>query len=365
MYSYQKVGLDKILEDGVPKVLNYPTRSGKTLIALKTIESIGTPSLYICPSNIISTLITEINKFYSSVINYEVYHSNYQKKMSLFKMNPNTHIVITTPDIISKQEDGSFLFNLNWRCIIFDEAQGYIEPHTKRCLKCSRLNSNFRLITSATIYPLSKVSHQQGINLLMRGQPKVITLNDKETGVVLNKQNIVVSLSNENQSNYEYLFNQMLTNKTNESYNELISFILFNSDRVDKIIRLIKQHVKDSIILFSHNDMFLRYLSNKLSTINIPHIYLTNTKNLKQCNLLLTSYKTSGIGINLSFANIVIFCDKWGSSDYINQSGSRIIDRHNPHKMCTFYNISTDTKVEKILEVYGNKAKSKKLILRL
>ena len=201
--------------------LNLPVGSGKTItsIVLSLIQSIDSkdPCLFIVSKSLVSSWLIEIAKFFTLdnqiVLNYEVVANVYTKKLNEWKLNPNTVMVITTPQTLAKyyrlhqisdkfvvqifefhneqQQLGAYVnhyavpntpylnmslggatfHSLVWPSIVIDEIQEYTNVKTDVCLSISSLCSKIRWGMSGT--PISEPNLEKIMGLIL-----ILNLND-------------------------------------------------------------------------------------------------------------------------------------------------------------------------------------------
>jgi superfamily II DNA or RNA helicase len=170
--------------------------SGKTLIsiilALEIIKTNLKPILVIVSKTLIESWNSEIKKFFGEELNYQIFHSEYVKKIDNYTINPDIILFITTPEVLSKYYKkeridnyfiyntivnegrfnqhfiknynyptvpysninigGSILYSTEWGCILVDEVQNHTKISTIKCQSIASLCSNNRWALSGTLF---------------------------------------------------------------------------------------------------------------------------------------------------------------------------------------------------------------------
>lgn len=194
--------------------LSVPMGSGKTLISLALSSRIGAPegrnaTLVVVSKTLIESWKGEIDKFFGTDLDYEVYHSSAMSKSRMTDFQPACGLVITTADMLSKrynqlgiqrvfqtqaQEDrggmfptlvnryhvpkrpllpasdrrvGSFLFSTEWKCILIDELQTYTTASSARCQAIASVFSRYRWALSGTPFNEPSAERVLGYHLII------------------------------------------------------------------------------------------------------------------------------------------------------------------------------------------------------
>jgi len=178
--------------------LSLPMGFGKTLISLvltlQQQEKIGTPEpiLVVCSKTLIESWIFEIKKFFGSSLSFEVFHGSYIKDIDSFVVDPNTKVILTTPEMLTKayktleieekfikkevQNEGEFnqhfikkylrptdpytsqrkglsnFFSRRWSCLVVDEVQKYTNIENLRCQAIGAICAHHRWVLSGTMF---------------------------------------------------------------------------------------------------------------------------------------------------------------------------------------------------------------------
>ena len=202
--------------------LSAPLGSGKTLMSLYLVstsyDESGVPGLVVCAKNLVAGWISEIKKWFgdedgSCSYKYQVLHRDSIKggHIDKFKIDPETRLVLTTPDVVSKaftafgiedlcyflaqrpedlqeyyrlqrfrrwgmppppmikfypkiqsphlqtqgtatEEGLGLLYSIPWSCLIVDEIQLYTNIGSKRCMGLGSIYSERRWGLSGTMF---------------------------------------------------------------------------------------------------------------------------------------------------------------------------------------------------------------------
>lgn len=169
---------------------------GKTLVAiclsLYHWEKTGTPALFICSKGLIINVYEQINEFFGDKLKYQILQTDYIKARP-FSLDPDTAIVITTPDftmsaykkkdidkhlikVTANRVDNSIkgkstnyivpdtpylepedndpaqiIYSTKWSYVVVDEAQDYNNISTQKCRSIIAICSPNRSLLSGTI----------------------------------------------------------------------------------------------------------------------------------------------------------------------------------------------------------------------
>lgn len=198
--------------------LSLPLGSGKTLISLLlalyfTRDNLF-PTLIVMSKSLVFSWINEINKFFGDKLKYEVINQPINK-VKLWKIKPDTSIVLTTIDILSlcykecniKESfvnqifthknniyinkycnpkkpflnhvvGGGIFFSKDWGCLIVDEVQKYTNIETSRCQSLGSIFSTHRWVLSGTMFDEPKVNSILGYYVILNDKRKPRTVPD-------------------------------------------------------------------------------------------------------------------------------------------------------------------------------------------
>jgi SNF2 family DNA or RNA helicase len=200
----------KILDDCFKKNfagLSLPLGTGKTLISIilslyfMKIEKL--PTIVVASKSLISNWELEIKKFFGDKLKYEIVHQSVIKKLDLWKINPNTNFILTTPEVLSKYYKlynfsnkfitqrfnqrvgytniyniinnpigdyifgGGYLHSTTWCNLVIDESQSYTNCDTLKCQAIASLYANHRWLLSGTIFDEPHPKRLLGYHLLL------------------------------------------------------------------------------------------------------------------------------------------------------------------------------------------------------
>jgi non-specific serine/threonine protein kinase len=126
---------------------------GKTIQVLALLNFIhnnsgGQKVLLVVPASLIGNWISEIERF-TPVLSYAIIHPSHQKEAgsNYQKIINNKALSITTYGLLSKYD---WLQNIQWDCLVIDEAQAIKNPGTKQSKAIKRIKSNFRIAMTGT-----------------------------------------------------------------------------------------------------------------------------------------------------------------------------------------------------------------------
>ena len=168
--------------------LSLPMGSGKTLLSLAVAFKQSNESILVVASKtLVSSWITEIEKFFGGSLTYEIVSPSHTKNITKWTMNENTRVVIVTPSILSRtftkhnllssiitshrnnrnqQEhwyntvsdpvmDSTFgvesIFSRIWGTLIVDEAQEYSNIKSSICRALCAIAAIHRWALSGTL----------------------------------------------------------------------------------------------------------------------------------------------------------------------------------------------------------------------
>jgi SNF2 family DNA or RNA helicase len=168
--------------------LSLPMGTGKTLLSLMTgLHLTEKPILVVASKSLIHSWIIEIKKFFKSSLKYEVLHKEAQKNISNWNINPETKVVLTTPQFIANVytaynieqsfifyiQDGivttkyykvpnepylnttlgeSTIYSIKWGTLIVDEVQTFTKITTNICKALSSVCAEYRWLLSGTMF---------------------------------------------------------------------------------------------------------------------------------------------------------------------------------------------------------------------
>jgi len=188
--------------------MSLPMGSGKTLlsIVLGLTQSPDDPILVVVAKTLVENWKFEIAKFFGTTLPYQVLHSDYEKDMDAWKLDPSTRLVITTSDVISKvykcknietkfvildivnqgrfnqhsivryrvpntpfaAADGQgLLFSRVWGSLIIDEIQKFTKVSSMRCRGLAAICAKHRWGLSGTMFDEPSVERLLGYHLII------------------------------------------------------------------------------------------------------------------------------------------------------------------------------------------------------
>lgn len=193
--------------------MSLPMGSGKTLLSLvlglfQTYQK--NPMLVICAKSLVASWEHELKKFFTlpnqtdPIIKYELLHqSTIKTSLARWEINPETRLIITTPEVTSKAYKDcnlddmfvdkrmpvpptiinyyvspispflthlfgpGYLFSKYWGAIFIDEAQKYTNIETDRCRSMAAMCANHRWCLSGTLFDEPKISRILGYHMLI------------------------------------------------------------------------------------------------------------------------------------------------------------------------------------------------------
>jgi len=184
--------------------LSLPMGTGKTIISLIVgLNQTDSRILVVVSKTLIASWVAEIHKFYRNTIQYEIYHTEYNKNMIDWVPHANTRIILTTPEVVSKaykdyevtglaienehiqgtivikhylKPDRPFLthpigpgllFSMEWGTMIVDEIQNYTNISTLKCMSLAAICAKHRWGLSGTLFPEPKVEKILGYYIIL------------------------------------------------------------------------------------------------------------------------------------------------------------------------------------------------------
>lgn len=188
--------------------LSLPMGTGKTILSLllgliELAESGTGCILVVVQKLIMTTWIEEIKQFFGDNLKFCFLHSESIKNLEQWTLPNNMHLVITTPEVISKayiscdmqnnfvmrQRNGfnpevlhyrtpnnpfmsvdrglGVLFSVRWGTLIIDEAQNFFNPASKRCCGLASICARRRLLLSGTMLEEPRTHKLMGYYLLL------------------------------------------------------------------------------------------------------------------------------------------------------------------------------------------------------
>lgn len=167
--------------------------------------------LVVVAKSLIASWEVEIHKFFEDTLPYEVFHTdNLKSRMDRWQPNPQTKLVLTTPEVISKYykeyeiskhfvsqfninpltvvnqynrptkpflnhlAGGGLLYSVKWGCLIVDEAQKYTNVGTDRCQGLGAICANYRWVLSGTLFDEPKAERVLGYHLILDMTPRTL-----------------------------------------------------------------------------------------------------------------------------------------------------------------------------------------------
>ncbi len=188
--------------------LSLPMGSGKTVISLVIALQLSPerPILVVAPKGLVSSWLTEIEKFFGSTIEYEVLHREYIPRPTTWQLRPTTRIVLTTTESLSRAYkdlniDNHFVYRREnewigytnvyhtpqqpllspelvtmgtgtvyakrWGCLIVDEAHDVCNILVVKCRCIAALCAENRWLLSGTLFHEPKAHNLLGYYVLL------------------------------------------------------------------------------------------------------------------------------------------------------------------------------------------------------
>lgn len=145
LFNMKKIGLGALLADDMGL--------GKTvqIIALITKLKKTEKVLLVVPASLVSNWAQEIEKFAPN-IKYKILHKGYKDNKVLKNFDDKAsldqgQVFITTYSMISKYE---YISEINWDCLIIDEAQAIKNSSTKQAKLVKNMKANFKIALTGT-----------------------------------------------------------------------------------------------------------------------------------------------------------------------------------------------------------------------
>ena len=396
---------------------------GKTLQALAVLLKRATdgPCLIVAPTSVCMNWVDETHRFAPSL--HPIIFGGNQRKKTIKNLAP-FDLLITSYGLLQQEE--TLLSSLEWNTIILDEAQAIKNIATKRSKAAMNLNAKFKVITTGTpienhlgelwnlfnfINPGLLGSHHQfnrrfGIPIERHNDPKARQILKKivhpfilrrlksqvleelppRTEIILK-----VEMSEDEQSFYEALRQEALTNIQNETiaksrpmrilaeitrlrqascHPRLVTptatipsskLILFGRVTGDLLAN------KHKALVFSQFTSHLALIREYLDQQNINYQYLDGNTPAKERSrrvkafqagegdLFLISLKAGGVGLNLTAADYVIHMDPWWNPAVEDQASDRAHRIGQIHPVTIYRLVVTNTIEEKIVALHHDK----------
>lgn len=183
--------------------LSLPLGSGKTIISLNVAlrQSPNDPILVVMSKSLMSSWMHEIEKFYQDTLPFVAVHSS-TMKIHEWKLDPNTRIVLTTPQVLAKYykeynikdefveqifhqrvgytnyykdvkkpycyytQGGGIFYSRNWGAMIVDEVQRYTNHETLQCQAIASICARHRWVLSGTLFDEPKAERILGYHII-------------------------------------------------------------------------------------------------------------------------------------------------------------------------------------------------------
>ncbi len=392
---------------------------GKTIQTLSLIDDFlnSKPNnkniLIVTPSILLKNWLFEIKKF-NFKLDLILLDGNKKNRIELLEKNKNNNkILITTYNQIIN--DYEYIKNMSFEYLILDEGQRIKNLNSLTSKKIRSLNVHNRLILSGTpiennlielwtifdfILPnflipynnfrnkyKSKFLNQKDIDFLnLQISPFILKRKKIDNLKLPNKEinDIFIKMTKDEEDEY----NRMLTNiksslsdiDKNDSINilsiltNLRMFCCINnygSSKKEFLFNDIKKILptKSKIIVFCFFSSILEKISIELNELGIKNLLLigktTNRWKIidefynSECQILLCSLKTGGIGLNLTNANYVYNISPWWNESSENQAFDRV-HRMGQEKNVQIKNLLLENSLE--IDIYNIKKQKTKLI---
>lgn len=357
---------------------------GKTIQTLALLDDFYSSNpknknvLIITPSILLKNWLLEIKKF-NFDLDVIVLDGNRDNRIKLLDVNRNNNkILITTYNQLIN--DYHHIKNILFEYIILDEGQKIKNFNSETSKKIRSLSSINRIILSGTpiennllelwtifdfILPnfllpyshfrrkyKSKFLTQKDIDFLNLQTSPFILKRTKENNLILPSkkiEDIFIEMNKEEKRAYNEMISgiKMQFNNINKKDSLNILSLLtnlrmfcclndFGSSKKQKLFSILKEIIpkKQKIIVFCFFSSILEKLSIELSEMGINNLLLIGkTVNRwkiidefynSDCQILLCSLKTGGIGLNLTNANYVINYSPWWNESSENQAIDRV-----------------------------------------
>ncbi len=397
--DYQKRGVDWLLHAKTVlggAILSDDMGLGKTIQTLATLNS---PALVVAPTSLLKNWQNEAALFRSD-LKVQIFHGPNRK------WDESADLTITSYALL-RQEADRFL-NEEWDTVVLDEAHIIRNPDTQAAVASFKLNSKFKLALTGTPIQNRRrdlLSLFQFVTpgifqdesdlqtevtqafLLRRTKAQVLTELPPKTylnqGVTLSqeernlydavwataKKEIVERLAGENANPFT-LFEVLLrarqvcdhsalatTEKSQPSTLNSNSSTAMSSSKTEVLLELLNELTEagHSILVYSQWTKFLdiietriktqfRYLRLDGSTQNRGDV-VDQFQNDERPSVFLLSLHAGGVGLNLTRATHVIFCDPWWNPFVELQAEDRAY-RMGQEKPVTIHRLITENTIE-------------------
>ncbi len=325
---------------------------GKTLQTLTTVRG---RTLVIAPRSLLGNWQREANRFRPD-LKVSIYHGPGRH------LDPESDLTVTTYSIL--QLDAGILCATEWDSVVLDEAHQIRNPETRAAMAAARLNSRFRLALTGTPIQNSKrdllslfrflapglFDEESELTpsaiapfLLRRTKEQVLTELPPKTPI-----DHSIALSEAEKSRYDALLSaarQECLDKigSDRSLEPLTVFEVLlrarqacchpglledarkseSSSKMDALLSLVEEILSEghSVLVYSQWTRFLDLIELQLKG-RVSHFRLDGSTRDRDARIegfqesatpsvFLLSLQAGGVGLNLTRANHVIFCDPW------------------------------------------------------
>ena len=416
--DYQNFGINWMLSLAQLKsgcILADDMGLGKTVQVIGLISrmyqnNIKKPILIACPLSVIANWKNELNKFTN--YNYEEYQG---KDKNSYFINPS-NILLTSYNSLSNSIEK--FKNVNYSLCIFDEGQKLKNYKSFSAIAAAQLNSDSKIILSGTPVENNWLELWSLFNIINPGllsksvktfkknflneidknvyEPKQLLFNKTKYFILTrSKKNVlkelppkiyhnkISSLSesqilcykeilNDNSldplvkfskllqiTSHPSLYNDEYKKDTDSGkFNSLIEILNNLNNKNEKIILFVRYNRLIDIIQklnkkYNFNFMFINGSIDKSERNNIIEKFNNSSSN----ELLVLTYQTSALGININTASSIIHYDRWWNPAIENQAEDRAYRLGRKDKLFV-YKLNTHLSLDdKILKLHEEKSK--------
>ncbi len=399
--AYQKAGvkwLQKHQQEGSGCILADDMGLGKTI---QTLAILKKRSLIVVPTSLIQNWKDEVTRFRPD-LKWCLYHGINRK------WDEDADLVLTTYGVFRSESDR---FSETWSCAVLDEAHLIRNQFTQAAIASFQINSRFKVALTGT--PIQNRARdlwslfqfiapgvfQSEANLkaeliepflLRRTKDKVLTelppktylrhqieLSDAERKSYQSvwasaKKEVVAKLDAGERLNPLTLFEVLLRVRQACDHRGLYDFAHWNepSSKLTALIELVSELLEtgQSVLVYSQWTKFLDRIQFELRSENLPYVRLDGStkdrggvvnqfQTSERAQVFLLSLHAGGVGLNLTRATHVIFCDPWWNPFVELQAEDRAY-RMGQAKPVTIHRLTIAKSIEeKIAELQEEKKK--------
>ena len=405
--DYQKQGV-KWLADHFHKkggaILADDMGLGKTIQTLSVLQG---PSLIVVPTSLIDNWVTESKRFRPD-LKVAVYHG------SAREWDEQADLIVTTYGLL-RQEPSRFL-DRDWQSVVLDEAHLIRNADTQAAIVACRLRSQTRLALTGTpiqnrardlwslfqflspdLFPTEESMKREWIapfilrrtkaEVLKELPPKTylehsVELSETERALYQSvwaaaKKEIIQRLDAQ-EHNPLTLFEVLLRARQVCDHARLVGDDLPRSAKLNELMEIVTELTEagHSVLVYSQWTKFLDQIEIALKPTTMEYLRLDGSTQNRGAVLekfqssvtpkvFLLSLHAGGVGLNLTHADHVIFCDPWWNP-YVELQAEDRAYRMGQDKPVTIHRlICRDSIEEKIRELQAEKRKLEKDYLDL